>query len=172
MAAQHQLLSLIHISEILLTGFLGVRDDVEAQCGIVSAAASGGCAALVVYYVGKAVKKLDSRVMETADKAMLPLIVMPEEAEYSQAITEVMDKVLYGDNFSNSLISNTVFHLLNFEKHSNFQSAVREAAINNDFQLIILSEDFNPILTVETRHKATIADAIKMCIRDRCGDGS
>lgn len=149
-------------AEILLTGFLGVRDDVEAQCGIVSAAASGGCAALVVYYVGKAVKKLDPRVMEIADKAMLPLIVMPEEAEYSQAITEVMDKVLYGDNFSNSLISNTVFHLLNFEKHSNFQSAVREAAINNDFQLIILSEDFNPILTVETRHKATIADAIKL----------
>ena len=47
-------------------------------------------------------------------------------------------------------------------QHSNFQSAVREAAINNDFQLIILSEDFNPILTVETRHKATISDAIKL----------
>ena len=73
-----------------------------------------------------------------------------------------MDKVLYGDKFSNSLISNTVFHLLNFEKHSNFQSAVREAAINNDFQLIILSEEFNPILTIETRHRATIADAIKL----------
>ena len=74
----------------------------------------------------------------------------------------MMDSVLYGDNFRNTLISNTVFHLLNFEKHSNFQSAVREAAINNDFQLIILSEDFNPILTVETRHNATIEDAIKL----------
>ena len=92
----------------------------------------------------------------------LPLILMPEGTGYMRAITEVMDKVLYGDNFRNSLISNTVFHLLNFEKHSNFQSAVREAAINNDFQLIILSEDFNPILTVETRHKATISDAIKL----------
>ena len=36
------------------------------------------------------------------------------------------------------------------------------AAINNDFQIIILSEDFNPILTVETRHDATIADAIRL----------
>ncbi|MDE8735424.1 PucR family transcriptional regulator, partial [Eubacteriales bacterium DFI.9.88] len=70
--------------------------------------------------------------------------------------------VLYSDNFSNRLISNTIFHLLNFEKHSNFQSAVRESAINNDFQLILLSEDFNPILSVETRHKATIAEAIRM----------
>ena len=93
---------------------------------------------------------------------MMPLIQMPKDAGYSRAISEVMDRVLYGDNFRNTLISNTVFHLLNFEKHSNFQSAVREAAISNDFQLIILSEDFNPILTVETRHKATIADAIKL----------
>ena len=106
--------------------------------------------------------KLDEKVIEAAERELMPLILMPADAEYVDAITEVMDKVLYGDNFSNSLINNTVFHLLNFEKHSNFQSAVREAAINNDFQLIILSEDFNPILTVETRHKATISDAIKL----------
>lgn len=149
-------------AEILLTGFLGVREDVAKQCSIVREAAKRGCAALAVYYVGKAIKKLDAQVIETAEKEMLPLIVMPENAGYSQAITEVMDRVLYGDNFRNSLISNTVFHLLNFEKHSNFQSAVKEAAINNDFQLIILSEDFNPILTVETRHKTTIAEAIKL----------
>ncbi len=149
-------------TEILLTGFLGARDSVKEQCGLVRAVAARGCAALAVYHVGKVVKKLDDEVIETAEREMLPLILMPEGADYSTAITEVMDKVLYGDNFRNSLISNTVFHLLNFEKHSNFQSAVREAAINNDFQLIILSEDFNPILTVETRHKATISDAIKL----------
>lgn len=149
-------------NRILLTGFLGARDDVEKQCRIVRDVARRGCAALAVYYVGKAVRAIDSRVVETAERELLPLILMGKDAEYTQAITEVMDKVLYGDNFSNSLISNTVFHLLNFEKHSNFQSAVREAAINNDFQMIILSEDFNPILTVETRHKATISDAIKL----------
>ena len=43
-----------------------------------------------------------------------------------------------------------------------FQSAVKEAAINNDFQLILLSEDFNPVLTIETRHQATIQDAIRL----------
>ena len=149
-------------TEILLTGFLGARNDVGKQCKIVEAVAKSGCAALCIYYVGKAVKAIDDKVVAMAEKEGLPLIIMAKEAEYASTITEVMDKVLYGDKFSNSLISNTVFHLLNFEKHSNFQSAVREAAINNDFQLIILSEDFNPILTVETRHKATIADAIKL----------
>ena len=149
-------------TEILLTGFLGIKDDIDRQCELIRAVSRRGCAALAVYYVGRAMGKLDEKVIEAAERELMPLILMPADAEYVDAITEVMDKVLYGDNFSNSLINNTVFHLLNFEKHSNFQSAVREAAINNDFQLIILSEDFNPILTVETRHKATISDAIKL----------
>lgn len=147
-------------TEILLTGFLGFRDDVELQCRMVHEIAVKGCAALAVYYCKDG--RLPDKLIEQADKEMLPLIVMSGESRYSETINDVMDKVLYGDKFSNTLISNTIFNLLNFEKHSNFQSAVREAAINNDFQLIILSEEFNPILTIETQHRATIADAIKL----------
>jgi len=148
-------------TEVLLTGFLGTRKDVDKQCRIVQTAAEKGCAALAVFYVGDIVKDLDDKILKTADEAGLPLIKMPKGVNYSMAVSEIMDRVLYGDNFKNSLISNTVFHLLNFEKHSNFQSAVREAAINNDFQIILLSEDFNPIFTVETRHKVKLADAIR-----------
>ena len=148
-------------TEIFLTGFLGVRNDVEKQCEIMKAAAEKGCAAIAVFFVGNGIKKLDKKLLDLADDLELPLIKMPKEATYSAAISEIMDRVLYGDNFRNSLISNTVFHLLNFEKHSNFQSAVREAAINNDFQVILLSEDFNPIFTVETRQKVKLADAIR-----------
>ncbi|MBQ9059978.1 MAG: PucR family transcriptional regulator [Firmicutes bacterium] len=149
-------------AEILLTSFAGIRGDADAQCGLVRQAAQQGCAALAVYRVGQAIRKLDDKVIRTAEEEDLPLLIMPETAGYSAAITGVMDRVLYGDNFRNSLISNTIFHLLNFEKHSNFQSAVKEAAINNDFQLILLSEDFNPVLTIETRHQATIQDAIRL----------
>ncbi len=146
--------------EILLTSFAGCPDD-ESRCALIRGAAAKGCSAIAVCGVSKE-ESLSRSVIDQAEKEMLPLILMPEEKRYSQAITQVMDKVLYGNNFSNSLISNTVFHLLNFEKHSNFQSALREAAINNEFQLILLSEEFNPILTVETQHRATIADAIKL----------
>lgn len=149
-------------TELLLTGFLGTKKDVEKQCEIIRQAAQHGCAALAVCFVGQGIKSLDQKLIKTAEEEMLPLIKMNSDMDYAQIIAEVMDRVLYGDNFRNSLISNTVFHLLNFEKHSNFQSAVREAAINNDFQLILLSEDFNPILTIETMHRATIADAIKL----------
>lgn len=150
--------------ELLLTGFFAVRDDAQKQCQIVKQVASDGHAALVVFYVGAVVRTLDKSVINTAESAGLPLIVMPKDSRvlYSHVIAQVMEKILYGSNFSNRLISNTIFHLLNFEKHSSFQSALREAAINNEFQMILLSEDFNPILSVETRHKTTIAEAIRM----------
>ena len=92
------------------------------------------------------------------------MIVIPKnnKAEYSDAIEQIMDKLLYGDNFKNSLINNTIYHLLNFEKHKTFQAALREAAVSNDFQVVLLSKDFNPILSIETRQKTTIADAIRM----------
>ena len=148
-------------SEMLLTGFLGAKNDVAKQCRLVESMARKGCPALAVFFAGGN-EEVDSRVVAAADKAELTLIRMAPEARYDQAIADIMDDLLYGENFNNSLISNTVFHLLNFEKHSSFNDAVREAAINNDFQLIILSEDFNPVLAVETRHRVTIADAIRI----------
>ena len=148
-------------SEMILTGFLGLKDDVAKQCRMVEQIARKGCPALAVFFVGEN-GKIDDRVVAAADKAGLTLIRMAPAVRYDKAIEEIMDSVLYGENFNNSLINNTVFHLLNFEKHSSFQEAVREAAINNDFQLIILSEDFNPVLAIETRHKATIAEAVRL----------
>ncbi|MDO5490818.1 MAG: PucR family transcriptional regulator [Bacillota bacterium] len=147
---------------VFLTSFAGNRGNTENQCALIRAAAETGCAAMVICPKERRPKPTVDLLVQTARAAKLPLIELPGQSGYDAAITAVMDRVLYGDNFRNSLISNTIFHLLNFDKHSNFQSAVREAAINNDFQLILLSEDFNPVLTIETRHQATIQDAIRL----------
>ena len=149
-------------SEMLLTGFLGARNDVAKQCRLVERIARKGCPALAVFFEDKETGRLDSKVIAAADRAGLTLIRMAPDIRYAEAIGDIMDSILYGENFNNALINNTVFHLLNFEKHSNFPDAVREAAINNDFQLIILSEEFNPVLTIETRHNVTLADAIRL----------
>lgn len=155
---------LAHEGEMILSAFFNAKEDENRQIDIVRTLAEGGSAALVLFYVGTVVPALSKDLLLTADRVGLPVIVMPnnKEIKYADVIKQFMENVLYGDNFGNRLISNTIFHLLNFEKHSNFQAAVREAAINNDFQLIILSEDFNPILSIETRHKATIQDAISL----------
>lgn len=153
-----------HESEMMLSGLFNFRDDANRQIEVIKILADAGSAALIVFYTEEDEKELSKEVVAAADKAGLPLIVMPADKNirYSDVIKQVMENILYGDNFGNRLINNTIFHLLNFEKHSNFQAAVREAAINNDFQLILLSEDFNPILSIETRHKVTIQDAINL----------
>ena len=63
--------------------------------------------------------------------------------------------------FSNDLINNTIYHLLNFEKHSSFQAAAREAAISNNFQIVLLTEEFNQVFTVETLHRTSIEAAVR-----------
>jgi hypothetical protein len=136
----------------------------KMQCEVVKGLAKAGVSALVVFHLENGLTSVGSEVIETAEQVGLPLIVIPKNnpAEYADAIEQIMDKLLYGDNFKNSLINNTIYHLLNFEKHKTFQGALREAALNNEFQVILLSKDFNPILSIETRQKATIADAIRL----------
>lgn len=63
--------------------------------------------------------------------------------------------------FINQLLTNSIYHLLNFEKYPNFQMAAREAAIANNFQIVLFSSEFNPVFSVETRHVATIQDAVR-----------
>lgn len=65
------------------------------------------------------------------------------------------------ETFSNSLITNTIYHLLNFEKYSNFPTAAKEAALNNAFQIVLFSADFNTLFSVETRHQVSISDVVR-----------
>jgi len=65
------------------------------------------------------------------------------------------------ETFSNNLINSTIYYLLNFEKYKNFQQAARQAAINNNFQMVLFSDDFNTLFSVETRHLTTIEAAIQ-----------
>lgn len=151
--------------ELVLTTFAGMRGQFAVQQEVVRQLARSGVAALVIFQSesSAAENQRYQDVMQAAGEEDLPLIILvaAEDCSYSLVINEVMEKVLYGSNFNNSLINNTIFHLLNFEKHSSFQQALREAAINNDFQVVLMSEEFNPILTVETRHKTTVESAIR-----------
>lgn len=137
--------------------------SIEEQKLILKALSEAGEAAIVLFPAGETLPEIEPDVANLSEQLKFPIIfISPDsDATYADVINEVMETVHYGDNFGNRLISNTIFHLLNFEKHSNFQSAAREAAINNNFQMVILSEDFNPIFSVETRHRTTIAEAIR-----------
>lgn len=70
-----------------------------------------------------------------------------------------------------TLIQNTIFHLLNFERYNSFPDALRGAALANDFQMILLSTDLHPVFSVETRHRTTVGAAVRVS-KDCLVDGS
>lgn len=155
-------------NQLVLTSFQGNDGDPmdeELQIKVVRALAAAKIAGIAVFWRNGDLF-LKDKTVEVARELDMPLLCVKddngEDIRYSDVIEGVMDKLLYGDNFRNDLITKTIFHLLNFEKYSNFQTALKEAAISNDFQVILLSKDFNPILTVETRHQTTIEEAIKL----------
>ena len=149
--------------QMVLTSFYGMKGNEALQTEVVRELAKCGVSALVVFHAKNGITAADADILEAAESMALPLILIPNgnESEYSDAIEQVMDKILYGDNFKNSLVNNTIYHLLNFEKYTSFQTALREAAVNNEFQAVLLSKDFNPILVIETRHKITVSEAVR-----------
>ncbi len=152
--------------QMFVTGFFGNRQNVDVQCEISKKLAICGAVVLVLYKVGEVMKEVDDRLIETCKAVGLTLIVLDgkKKTSLSEIIEEVSQTLFFGttDKFNNGLITNTVLHLLNFDKYVDFPGAIKAAALNNDFQMVILSNDFNPVLTVETRHKATIKTAVRI----------
>ena len=150
--------------QLVLTSFSGLSERQDLPADIAAGLAKEQIAALVVFTGEDGMQEVPARLIDTCERAGLPLLRISRSAgvHYADIIEQVMDKLLYGDNFKNNLINNTIYHLLDFERHGSFQSALKEAALSNDFQVVLLSKDFNPILTVETRQRTTIADAIRL----------
>ena len=153
---------------IVLTHFWSILDDIDAQVNAVKGLGLSKVSALVIYLADSGVTEVDNRIIEAANEYSLMLITIKDDGRttYSNLIEQVTDKIIYGRSYSENVINNTIYHLLNFEKHSTFPSALKEAAIHNDFQLVLMTEEFNPILTIETRQIVTIEDAVRIARKD------
>lgn len=84
-------------SELVLTGFCSIADDVDAQCENIARLAEAGEVGLVLYYVGLILPAVDPRLIQLADSLDFLLICMPENEprlRYSEVIHEVMDAIV------------------------------------------------------------------------------
>jgi len=93
-ALQNQLYELEgpRYNELTLTGLFDIADNPEAQCDLIRLLLENGIIAMVLYYLGIVVKKLDPRVIETANEIGFVIILMPENRynlRYSDAIMEI-----------------------------------------------------------------------------------
>lgn len=84
-------------SELILTGFCNIADDVDAQCDNIRMFAMAGEVGMILYYVGLILPRVDPRLIQLADELDFVLICMPENEpnlRYSEVIHEAMDAIV------------------------------------------------------------------------------
>lgn len=84
-------------SELILTGFCNIADDVEAQCDNIRKFAMAGEVGMILYYVGLILPKVDQKLIELANELDFVLICMPENEpnlRYGEVIHEAMDAIV------------------------------------------------------------------------------
>lgn len=84
-------------SELILTGFCNIADDVEAQCDNIRKFAMAGEVGMILYYVGLILPKVDRKLIKLADELDFVLICMPENEpnlRYGEVIHEAMDAII------------------------------------------------------------------------------
>ncbi|MBQ6582817.1 MAG: PucR family transcriptional regulator ligand-binding domain-containing protein, partial [Mogibacterium sp.] len=103
--------------QMVLTHMWGLRDDVDAQIRVVTGFGRKEIAALVVFLSEDGIRILDEQVIRAAEDSDLLMITVQDDGilTYSAMIEQVLDKVLYGSNYSDNILNNTIYHLLNFD---------------------------------------------------------
>lgn len=84
-------------SELILTAFSSVANDVEAQCNNIRIMSAAGEVGMILYYVGLIMPKVDPKLIQVADELGFVLICMPENEpnlRYSDVIYEAMDAII------------------------------------------------------------------------------
>ena len=114
-------------SEIVITGFLNMTEDVERQYVNLKRLAEGGEVGLILYYVGVYLKKVDQRLIDFADEMDFVLIVMPEgdvTLRYGEAISDVMALIYRDRTHNTSLVSEILERVSRLPSHQRSVSTI------------------------------------------------
>ena len=96
--------------EIVITSFYSVKDDVDAQCRVLEHSKMSGDVAVLLFYSDIIMRGIDSRLLDTANRISMPLIVLPESninLRYSDVISEVMEAVVLDKQASDQMGDST-----------------------------------------------------------------
>ena len=99
----------VNNSELILTSFSGIKDDVAMQCEHIERMCRAGDAAVVIYYVGVYLPEIRPELIETADRLGFPVLVMPEKAMnrfYNEVLKEIFETLSLRGNLRNQLSDN------------------------------------------------------------------
>ncbi|MDR1272242.1 MAG: PucR family transcriptional regulator ligand-binding domain-containing protein [Clostridiales Family XIII bacterium] len=129
-------------NEMILTALTLVKDDPKKQVEVMKCLFEKGVVALVVYYIGIFIPKLDKGLIRMADKLEMPLIVMPGETlnhRYGEVIDGVMESIVYDRIHEKTFVPSIIERVAQFPE--------RQRSIDNILRIISDRCHYSIILT-------------------------
>jgi len=91
-------------SEVILTAFSSVSDDIDKQCRIIKEMSLYGEVAIFIYYVGIILPKIDEKLIKAAEDIGIVLVCMEKNnlsLRYSDGISDIMEQVIANRKYNN-----------------------------------------------------------------------
>lgn len=107
-------------SEMVITAFANIPDNVEYQCANIRRLAAVGEAGMILYYVGIIMPRVDQALIDLANELDFVLILMPENRRnlrYSEVITEVMEAIIKDQSEEISVMSDVLDYMCRLPEH-------------------------------------------------------
>lgn len=136
-------------SEIVITGFMNIPNDVDAQCANLRRLAQVGEVGLILYYVGIFMPRVDRRLIELADELEFALIVMPEnrmDLRYSEVICEVMEAIFRDQHAGTSLVSDVLQRVALLPEHQRTVDTVMKLLSDQTRASVVLTDGARRVL--------------------------
>lgn len=134
-------------NELMITAFVTIRDNVEEQCRALRRLSEVGTVALVLYYVGIFVKRLDERVLQTADEIGMALVCMPSDrydCRYGEVISEVMEAIFRDQMAESYFVSGMLDRIAQLpERHRTIPTVLRMLSDRLRCSLLLIDADMN-----------------------------
>jgi len=136
-------------SEIVITSFVNIKDDVELQCRNLRRLAEGGEVALILFYVGVFMKDIDPRLISLADQLDLTLICMPRnrtDLRYSEVISEVMEAIIRDQSSGTSMVVELLERASRLPRHQQTVDTVVKMLSDRIHATVILTDSAGNVL--------------------------
>ncbi len=138
--------------EIVISGLVNIKDNVDAQCANIRRLAQVGEVGLILYYVGIFMPRVDQRLIDTANELDFVLICMPKnrmDLRYSEAISEVMEAIFKDQNdnvyFANEILER-VSHLPRSQR--NIETVLKMASDRLHISLFLTDASYHVLNSV------------------------
>lgn len=153
-------------SEIVITGFMNIVNDIDCQCANIKRLAEGGEVGLILFYVGAYLPQVDQRLIDLANAPDFVLICMPEgqkSLRYSEVITDVMECICRDRARSTSIVSDILARVSTLPEHQRTVSTVIKMLSDHLSASVVLCDSAFRILNL-TAWPRGLEDAVKKSV--------